>query len=76
MCADFAPVFVFVPIVSSVDGMDNFRLNQTGVLLTLPASCDPTCTTEENKSRGKYFHKIERPTKIQTNMQRLSGIPT
>lgn len=38
-----------LPIVSSVDRMDRVRLHQTGVLLTLPASCDPTCATEERK---------------------------
>lgn len=44
-------VFVAVPVVSSVDGVDNVRLNQTGVLLTLPAPRGPTCATRGNRHR-------------------------
>lgn len=45
---DSLPVFVFVaaPVVPSVDGVDNVRLDQTGVLLALPASRGPTCAAK------------------------------
>lgn len=44
--------FFVVPVVSSVDGVDDIRLDQTGVLLTLPAAHSPTCTAERRQKVG------------------------
>lgn len=56
-------VYVCVlPIVSSVDCMNHVTLNQTGVLLTLPAPCGATRTAgERDRGRegvrgGKWWH--------------------
>lgn len=47
-----APVFVFLPIVPSVDSLDDVRLHQAGVLLALPSPSGPTCTAEEGQKVG------------------------
>ena len=47
-----APVFVFLPIVPSVDGLDDVRLHQAGVLLTLPSPSGPTCAAVEGQKVG------------------------
>lgn len=41
--------FAFVPVVSSVDGMDDIRFNQTGVLLTVPTAPGPTRTIRSER---------------------------
>jgi len=46
-------VLVVLPVVAAVNAVDHVRLHQTGVLLTLPASCGPTCTTEEQQTESR-----------------------
>lgn len=45
-------VLLSLPVVASVDAVYQARLHQAGVLLTLPASRDPTCAAEDRQADG------------------------
>ena len=53
--------FIVVPVVSSVDAVNDIGLNQTGVLLTLPAAHSPTCTAERRHKVGDQRTDLYKP---------------
>lgn len=52
---DLVSVFAFVPVVSSVDGMDDISFNQTGILLTVPTPSSATRTIRPERGEQSLF---------------------
>lgn len=48
-------VFAFVPVVSSVDSIDDVRFDQTGVLLTVPTTFGATRANGSERREQRFF---------------------